>query len=114
MRKVVLFLSMMFVLSMGVFASIYVISSYQWNEEKENRSLDITVVEDEFVLNSAEAYSNLWIRITDADGAVWHEETADVPVGTYVISVANLPNGFYQLILTTEEGMIRTITFVKQ
>ena len=63
MRKVVLFLSMMFVLSMGLFASICVITPYQWDKETEVLSLDITVVEDEFVLNSAEAYSNLWIRI---------------------------------------------------
>lgn len=114
MRKVVLLLSMMFVLSMGAFASIYMILPYYWDKDRENRSLDITAVEDEFVLSSAEAHPHLWIRITDAEGTLWYEETVDVPAGTYVISVADLPDGFYQLVLTTEEGMTRTIAFVKQ
>lgn len=95
-------------------AEIHLIENYLWDETAENLTLNITSVEDEFVLESVKAHHNLEIQIIDEDGTLYYCETVDVPAGTYVISVAHLPKGIYQMVLTTEEDQTHFMTFTKQ
>ena len=87
MKKVICVVSMAWLVCMNTPAEIHETDISLW-EDFENLSLDMITVEDEFVLESAK--------------------------GTYVISVAHLPKGIYQMVLTTEEGQTYVVDFAKQ
>lgn len=113
MKKFVCIVGLAGLVCMNAPAEIHLIDTCQW-EDFENLSLDITTVGDEFVLESAKAHNNLRIQIIDENNTICYAETIHVPVGTYVISVAHLPKGIYQMVLTTEEGQTHVMTFTKQ
>ncbi len=113
MKKVICVVSMAWLVCMNTPAEIHETDISLW-EDFENLSLDMITVEDEFVLESAKAHDNLQIQIVDEDGTLYYCEIVDVPAGTYVISVAHLPKGIYQMVLTTEEGQTYVVDFAKQ
>ena len=114
MKKFVCIIGLAGLVCMNAPAEIHLIDTCQWEDLAENLSLDITTVGDEFVLESAKAHNNLRIQIIDENNTICYAETIHVPVGTYVISVAHLPKGIYQMVLTTEEGQTHVMTFAKQ
>lgn len=114
MKKFVCIVGLAGLVCMNAPAEIHLIDTCQWEDLAENLSLDITTVGDEFVLESAKAHDNLQIQIVDEDGTLYYCEIVDVPAGTYVISVAHLPKGIYQMVLTTEEGQTYVVDFAKQ
>ena len=98
--------------ALALSANLPATESFQW-DDYENRSLEFPMVENEVILESAQAHDNLQIQITSADGTIYYLETVSVPAGTYVISVADLPAGEYCLQLTTEENWVKEFLFIK-
>lgn len=116
MKKICTFI-MMLVFSTNLFAQVHIIEPYYWQTgvNTENRSLDIAVVDDRFLLNFTQSQTNLQIQILDADDNVCYVECVQVEAGAdYVVYVGNLPEGLYQLVLTTTEGEIIVKSFFKQ
>ena len=103
-RIVFILLSMAWLACMNAQAKIHLMVTYQW-EDLEYLSLDITTAKEDFILKSEMAHDDLQIQITGEDGITYYMGTVDVP---------HLPNGTYQIILTTKENHTYAAVFIKQ